>query len=124
MTTTRDTTPRIVARSQLVEALRIAKASAEMAGQNTEDGGSCNLDSPALRLKGWPEALVKAAGEEAGVRLAPFHWFGNVLWYWVCLDFHGQGNRRARMSQAAVDVLHRCLDAHDWVKVAHYMQMD
>lgn len=97
--------------AELAEAFETAKKSAE-AYQNSDDGGSCNLDSPTIYYKrsGDPERLgksaeltaddVQKAAEMAGVSV--WQW---KLWKSSCFvvnwsGMRGQANRRSRMAEA------------------------
>ena len=89
-----------------------------------EDGGTCNLDTPAIRVPGMPDRLMQELAERIGIRLSDYQWFGGQRYYWVSVAVRGQANRRSTMSQAAVDKLRELLEDYDWVTVSHYMQMD
>lgn len=63
---------------------------------DTEDGGTCNFDSPTILLKGYRSDALKRAVEAAGLR----------CWKWKCggTEFVistgcGQGNRRTRVAE-------------------------
>jgi len=105
----------------LADIFRQAKLAAEQAGQNTEDGGTCNLDSPAFQCKGMRESTIKAAAELAGVDVCDFRWFGGK-WFWLSSFLEGQANRRARMSQAATQVMREL--APEWMSVCQYCAID
>lgn len=83
--------------------------------EQTEDGGTCNFDSPILNLPQWTERKLMRAAEEAGCRL--WRWSGSL---WV-LSFRtsGQGNRRTRRAEAIARKLEE-LGYHTNV----YYQMD
>jgi hypothetical protein len=108
----------------LVEAFKAAKAAGELAGVNEEDGGTCNLDSPAFKIKRVPAKLIKAAADEAGVSVSEFTWFGGRRWWWLGGFLDGQGNRRARISQAATAALKEALSSMENATVIEYCQMD
>jgi hypothetical protein len=106
----------------LVAAFKAARQAADTAGFNAEDGGTCNLDSPAFRLKGASEAKLRASAQAAGIGVSPFTWFGGRRWFWLTGVTLGQGNRRARMSAAATKALKA---AHvPGLEVCEYCQMD
>jgi hypothetical protein len=105
----------------LVEIFRQAKIAAEYAGQNDEDGGTCNLDSPAFQIKGMRQEAIEAAAATAGVDVTDFRWFGGK-WFWVCGFLKGQANRRARMSRAATQAMREL--APEWMSVCEYCAMD
>lgn len=113
----------------LAQVFREAKEAALAAdpGAGLEnDGGTCNCDTPAFRIKGAREAHILAAGEAAGVKPQPFDWFGGRRWYWLNVPLFGQANRRTRMMEAAQRVLR---DAQETGRIAGleacgYMQAD
>lgn len=69
------------------------------------DGGSCNFDTPAFRIKGMREATIQAAAKLAGVDVTGFTWLGGGRWFWVNVTMRGQANRRSTMGYAAQKVL-------------------
>ena len=87
----------------LAQALTKARAAALAAdpGENN-DGGSCNLDSPTVRLKGIKSSSIRKAQEISGVSLdGPMRggfWRGS---YFVRTPEYGQANRRSTMAEAA-----------------------
>lgn len=106
---------------QLVVALTKAREAGE-AVTNLEDGGTCNLDSPAFRAPRKPAKKLVEAAEEAGVTITPFSWFGGKKWYWVGGFSRGQGNLRARICTAAYKALKE--HAPEGLEVCAYLQMD
>lgn len=91
-------------RETLVHAFREAAAAALAAdpGEGLEnDGGTCNFDTPAIRLPGVREKFLKECAAEAGIDVDPFDWFGGRRYYWVRVPMYGQANRRSRMAEAA-----------------------
>ena len=86
----------------LVLALRQAAEDAAKF-KDTEDGGTCNLDSAVF----WPgrtkKEVIEAAAAESGVDCFISEWFGRRCVF-VCIG-SGQGNRRSRMAKAAYESL-------------------
>ena len=96
------TTTTKIDRQTIVHAFREAAAAALAADPGQEqDGGTCNFDSPAIRLPRVREKFLRECAAEAGISVNPFDWFGGKRWYWVNVPMHGQGNRRTRMAEAA-----------------------
>ena len=90
------------------------------------DGGTCNLDKPAIKLHGLRYSTVERAAEAAGVCIYKFTW-GGTSWYWVDVELEGQGDRRSTMSSAAVramqDEIERTGRAEEW-DCMEYKAMD
>lgn len=105
----------------MAEAFRVAKA-AGLAAATDEDGGTCNMDSPAFRVKGVRAALVHQAAEMAGVTVCDFKWWSGSRWWWLGGFLQGQGNCRQRMSTAATQALKAAKP--DFMEVCQYCQMD
>lgn len=90
---------------QLALALKAAKDFALAADlKNSEDGGTCNFDSPAFRVERARESTIEAAAKKAGVDVSSFQWYGK-RWYWITGICEGQANRRSRMATAAANAL-------------------
>ena len=70
---------------------------------DTEDGGTCNFDSPALAYQGYKKSLVIKAIEHAGLHC--FEWGYGTKRLVICGGCHGQGNRRTRMAEAMTEIL-------------------
>jgi hypothetical protein len=102
----------------LVNALKKSNEAA-LKLKDTEDGGSCNFDSPIIKLPRWKESEIKEASEESGVDI------GDQLSGWhkgyrfVGTVKYGQANCRTRMAEAAKKSLEA--DGYD---VSMYYQMD
>jgi hypothetical protein len=81
-------------------------AEAALAADTDEDGGTCNFDTPAFRIKRCRKTVIEAAAREAGVLVdvTEFTWFGQ-RWFWLIVPMHGQAARRTRMAEAAAKVL-------------------
>ena len=108
---------------KLVTAFRAAKQAA-LPYSETEDGGTCNFDSPAFRIPRLPDRVIQAAAEEAGVRTTDFHWGRGQRWYWLSGFFVGQANRRSRMSDAATKSLREAMAEIPGARVCEYCQVD
>ena len=66
---------------------------------DVDDGGTCNFDSPMLRLPRWNRAHIEEAVRIAG--LAAFRWkgwSGDSFWV-ICPRVAAQGNRRSACSE-------------------------
>ena len=88
-------------RETLTHAFREAAAAALAADPGPEaDGGTCNFDTPAIRLPGMRERLVQECANEAGISASAFDWLGGRRWFWIHVPNHGQANRRTRMAEA------------------------
>jgi len=102
---------------ELTKALKKAKEAAQ-AYANTEDGGTCNFDSPAIdyRKMHMSKAKAEEAITAAGLRCFEWNsWAGKRLV--VCGIGSGQG--RTRMAEAAYESLKA-----DGIAVTMYYQMD
>lgn len=65
---------------------------------NVDDGGTCNFDSPVLKLPRWNKELVRKAADMAGVGCFPWH-IGEPGW-WVFVPRVGaQANRRTKCAE-------------------------
>lgn len=72
--------------------------------QDEDDGGTCNFDSPSLRLPRWNGKLIEQAAKEAGSSAFKWDLYGNIRWVFnPCSS--GQGNRRSRRAEAITKVL-------------------
>jgi len=73
-----------------------ARQKAQEASTN-EDGGTCNMDCPAIDLKGWKASQVAVLRSKVpgiiGERLTSKYWKGYHL---MDMDWKGQGNNRTR----------------------------
>lgn len=72
--------------------------------EQTEDGGTCNFDSPALKLPRWNSKKIKQAAEEAGCGAWKWELWGNARWV-ISFRSSGQANRRSRRADALVEAL-------------------
>lgn len=118
------TVPTTTIVDQLAEMFRAAEAVAVAAGTDPEDGGTCNLDSPAFRIDGLRKTTIEKAAELAGVGVDQFSWFGGRKWFFLRVTLHGQANRRARMSSAADHALREYLGKIPGLHVCEYQQCD
>lgn len=72
--------------------------------RDIKDNGPSNFDAPAVRLKATARQL-------AGMDWAVYKWHrrgrseGGGVWFIIDIDLEGQGYRRTRMAQAAVESL-------------------
>lgn len=65
-----------------------------------EDGGSCNFDTPIVKIK-----LSRKEKESMKDLLIPVDERGYRGWYFVDITLMGQGNRRTTMAEAAAKYL-------------------
>jgi len=111
----------------LVQVFKDAGEAAKLADPGEgNDGGTCNFDSPAFRVKGWGEKMIAKLAEEAGLSVCRFSWFGSHNWYWLNVPLHGQANRRSTMSTAASKVFQKAMDSENLkgFSSCQYCQMD
>jgi len=105
--------------AELTQALLNAREAAK-AYIDTEDGGTCNFDSPAIDYKAMHMQKSKVADAIQSAGLRCFEWNCYKYKYLVvCGICAGQGNRRTQMAEAA----------HNYLKSAGiattmYYQMD
>lgn len=88
-------------RDDLKKALAAGRA-AEAA--NPDDGGTCNFDSPSIRLYRWNRAKVEQAAKEAGSGCFTWNLFGSIH-YVFSPDTRAQGLARSINSEAATKAL-------------------
>lgn len=81
--------------SELEQALVKAK-NAMMEYADTEDGGSCNFDTPVIRINATERQMAML--DYRVVKVDERGWRG---WWFVFLPLMGQANRRTRMAEAA-----------------------
>lgn len=72
--------------------------------EQTEDGGTCNFDSPAMKLPRWNSKKIEQAAEEAGCGAWKWELWGNARWV-IAFRSSGQANRRSRRADALVKAL-------------------
>ena len=65
----------------------------------TDDGGTCNLDSPTLYLPGWDKEKVKTAAKSAGLGCSEWKPFGRTFWVFS-VPCAGQGYTRTKAAEA------------------------
>lgn len=85
-------------------AIKEANEAAKSASQ-TDDGGTCNMDSVTIDFKGWRETDITKLQNMSGIRIGEKlsgHWRNSR---WIDTEAHGQGNNRTRMVEAAVNKL-------------------
>ncbi len=92
--------------TELTKALIDAKEVAQQYA-DTEDGGTCNFDSPVIdyRAMHMNKSKAEAAIQAAGLRSFVWNAFGGIVGIVVCGIGKGQGNRNTRMAEAAKDSL-------------------
>ena len=83
----------------LLKALDFAKTFDE-----TEDGGTCNFDTPQIILSGWTRDCVERAFRDTGLRF-DVEKSGRLIIVSVFGCSNGQGNRRTTMAEAFRDSL-------------------
>ena len=84
----------------------------------TDDGGTCNFDSPAVALPRWNEKLVNAAAKAAGTSCFKWKCYGATR-YVFSIPGVGQGYTRTKSAESAAQLLQSLgYDAHV------YYQMD
>ena len=103
----------------LTAALERAKKAAQLFA-NSEDGGTCNFDSPAIDYRAMHMSKAKAEEAIRGAGLRSFEWksWGGMRLV-VCGMGEGQGNRQTRMAEAA----QKSMEA-DGIVTSMYYQMD
>lgn len=103
----------------LTAALEQAKEAAQKYA-TSEDGGTCNFDSPAIdyRKMHMSKAGAQKAIEDAGLRSFEWKSWGGIRLV-ICGIGKGQGNRNTRMAEAA----EKSLKASG-IEVYMYYQMD
>lgn len=101
------------------EALKRALATASDAAQkyaDTEDGGTCNFDALAIKVKATEKQMKQ-------LEWFTFKWgkreSDGKTWYVIELNYCGQGNRRARMADEAC----KSMEAQGYTAMT-YEQMD
>ena len=86
----------------LAEALKAAKAAGKLSAESLgDDGGTCNMDAPAVVLPRFQRSKVEAAAQAAGVGC--FHWreMGPCYVFPLRLGYQGFANTAAAESAAA-----------------------
>lgn len=103
----------------LTLALERAKEDAQFYA-DSEDGGTCNFDSPTIDYRAMHMSKAKAIEsiKAAGLRCFDWNSYGGIRLV-VCGIGHGQGNRNSRMAEAA----ERSLKASG-IAAGMYYQMD
>lgn len=86
---------------KLTEDLRVAVNETKHL-EETEDGGTCNFDSPSLALPRWRSDKVEAAVHAAGLHTRKWSWLNRWV---ISTPSSGQGNRRTRRAEAMCDIL-------------------
>jgi len=111
--------------SKLAAILQRAHAAAVAADPGEgNDGGTCNMDTPAFRIDRVKETTIQKAANLAGVEVMRFGWLGRDSWYWLRVPLLGQGNRRSTMMKAAQKVLNDSAPQIPGFHACGYYQMD
>ena len=90
--------------AKLATDLAHAHAVALADSANVDDGGTCNFDSPTLRLPRWNKAHVQEAARVAGVGCFSWTGWGSPEWV-ICPRVPGQANRRTKCAERMHEVL-------------------
>lgn len=85
-------------RSEKLKKALIRAKEAALKFASVEDGGTCNFDSPMIRLYRWKQAEIEEALAGAGLRYFSTTIFG-TKYYVVCGGTYGQANRRTTMAE-------------------------
>lgn len=106
--------------TKLTNALEQAKKVAQQYA-DSEDGGTCNFDSPVIDYREMHMSRAKAEEAIHAAGLSSFVWkaFGGIMGLVVCGIGRGQGNRNTRMAEAAKDSLKA-----DGITTRMYYQVD
>jgi hypothetical protein len=89
----------------MLTAAFIAARDAALAHKDDPDNGTCNRDTPVLRVPpGTREATILAAAEAAGISASKIQWLGRVG-YFIFAPSSGQASRCSRMAEAACGAL-------------------
>ena len=103
----------------LTQALEKAKKTAQKY-INTEDGGTCNFDSPAIDYREMHMSKAKAEEAIKAAGLGCFEWkLWSKTYLVICGIGTGQGNRNTRMAEAACESLKA-----SGIAATMYYQMD
>lgn len=110
------TTTRKITAEYLAECLTRANAAA-LAVAGTPDGGTCNLDSPILKLPHVGQTVVDEAVKLSGVEVGePFRGGWHSGYRFVRTASDGQAARRSAMAHAAFKSLQADgLQASEWL---------
>ena len=88
---------------KLAEDLSVAFAAA-LPMADTEDGGTCNLDSMTLYLPRWPEGKVRTAAMHAGLDCWRKTGFGQPC-YVFTVPVSRQANARTRQAESMRNIM-------------------
>jgi hypothetical protein len=105
---------------KFANAIKEAEAAALAAGQNTEDGGSCNHDQVTIDFTGWNNNNIQKVAELAGIKISEkqtARYFKGCCF--IDTTRYGQGSRRTRMAEAAYKSL-----VGNGIPARMYMQAD
>lgn len=86
----------------LTHAFTAARQAAEAVESN--DGGTCNLDTPIVYLNGVRRTVVEEAAEAAGINVDKTRFFGRPCWF-VFVPMRGQAELRSKCAEAACRAL-------------------
>lgn len=88
-------------RGALIGAFVAAREAARLADPGeAADGGTCNFDSPLIRVRGARRAFIEACAGEAGLTVSLRSGRGPA-WFFLGVPLLGQANRRTKMAEAA-----------------------
>jgi len=80
-----------------------------------DDGGTCNFDSPAIKLPRWNEAKTEAAAKASGLQCWKWDLWGTKRFVFSLPGECGQGMRRTLVAEAMTKALRRMgYDAMDY----------
>lgn len=86
--------------AKLRDDLKIAMAAGRRAEtEEPDDGGTCNFDSPCIKLPRWQHALIQRAAKEAGSNAMEWDLYGDKRWVFSP-DTRAQGNARTVNAEA------------------------
>jgi len=84
----------------LIEALDKAYQAAQVVyDHNKDDGGTCNMDSPLIKLSGWRDADIQEVNKNSKLKIGDklsSTWFRNYRF--ISGGAYGQANLRTRMN--------------------------
>lgn len=106
--------------SEKLASLFVRAEEAARAADSDDDGGTCNFDTPAFRIDGCRDSVIREASRISGVPVDDFKWLGGKRWYWLRVTMNGQANRRTRSMDAAMRVLKSATDIPNFRACGYY----